>query len=252
MEPVAVDLGSSVPYLRSVESVLKLSGLVALVLLSAWLLLGVAGEEPVTEDRDIDALLQLSEQEKHLLLGVARSALEAHVRGVEPPIVDEAAYPATLRQQAACFVTLTKDGRLRGCILDRFEPHESVLANVSRNVILAASHDPRFSPVRSEELDRIVIEVSILGLPYRLSYTSPAELVAALVPGVDGVILAIGDVTSTFLPQVWEQIPDPADFLSELCLKQGASADRWQHEPLPRIDLYQVVHFSEEQPQEQP
>ncbi len=252
MGPVAVDVGASVPYLRIVESALRFSWVVALVLLSAWLLLGVAGEAPVIERENIPDLLRLSIQEQQLLLDVARDTLEAHVHGVEPPQIDEMTYPEDLRQHAACFVTLTKDGRLRGCILDRFEPHESVLANVARNVVLAASHDPRFSAVRPEELARIVIEISILGLPNEVSYSSPDELVSLLVPGVDGVILTIGGSTSTFLPQVWRQIPDPEQFLSELCLKQGAAADRWRQEPLPKIELYKVLHFSEEQQQESP
>ncbi|MBN1857834.1 AmmeMemoRadiSam system protein A [Candidatus Bipolaricaulota bacterium] len=205
----------------------------------------------MTVNANIPELLQLTEQEQEMLLDVAREALTAHVQGGDPPAIDDTAYPETLRQEAACFVTLTKDGRLRGCILDRFEPHESVLANVARNVLLAASHDPRFSPVRPEELDRILIEVSILGLPYELPYASPDDLLSKLVPGVDGVILTIGGGTSTFLPQVWEQIPEPADFLSELCLKQGAAADRWRQQPPPKVELYQVVHFSEENGQEQ-
>lgn len=252
MGPATVDVGADVPYLRSVESALRFAWVVALVLLSAWLLLGVAGEAPVTGNESVPELLQLSVQEQQLLLDVARDTLQAHVHAVEPPEIDETTFPEGLQQHAACFVTLTKDGRLRGCILDRFEPHESALANVARNVVLAASHDPRFSAVRPEELARIIIEISILGLPYEVSYSSPDELVSMLVPGVDGVILTIGGSTSTYLPQVWEQLPDPEQFLSELCLKQGAAADRWRREPLPKIELYQVLHFSEEQPQESP
>ena len=248
--PLTLSLASRIFVL--VESVLRFSLLVALVLLSAWLLLGVAGEAPVAESEKTSELHQLSVEEQQLLLAVARDTLEAHVRGDEPPDIDEAGYPESLRQEAACFVTLTKDGRLRGCILDQFEPHESVVANVMRNVILAASHDLRFSPVRPEELARIVIEISVLGIPYEISYTSPDQLASMLVPGVDGVILTIGASTSTFLPQVWEQIPEPENFLSELCLKQGAPADRWQQEPLPKIELYQVIHFSEVKQQEQP
>ena len=206
----------------------------------------------MTESESIPELLQLSVEEQQLLLDVARRTLDAHVHGIDPPEIDETAYPESLQQHAACFVTLTKDNRLRGCILDRFEPHESVLANVARNVVLAASHDPRFSAVRPEELARIAIEISILGLPYEVSYGSPEELVSMLVPGVDGVILTIDGSTSTFLPQVWEQLPDPEQFLSELCLKQGAAADRWRQEPLAKIELYQVFHFSEEPQQESP
>ena len=189
--------------------------------------------------------LALTSEEKVELLTLARASLRAHLEGTSPPVIDERALSAALREHAACFVTLTEGGSLRGCILDSFRPHESVARNVARNVVLAATVDARFSPVRRDELDRLTIEVSVLGRPYAIPHSPPDRLIAALRPGVDGVILTTAFGTSTFLPQVWEQIPDVSMFLSELCRKQGAPSACWETKELLRVEVYQVTHFSE-------
>ncbi len=189
--------------------------------------------------------LDLTAGEKQELLAIARASLRAHLEGVAPETVDDSALPPALRQEAACFVTLTRGLALRGCILDSFQPHESVARNVARNAILAATVDARFPAVRREELEKLTIEISVLGPPYAIPHAPPSQLAATLRPGVDGVILKTRSGTSTFLPQVWEQIPDVEDFLSELCLKQGAPADCWKTQALLRVEVYQVNHFSE-------
>jgi AmmeMemoRadiSam system protein A len=189
--------------------------------------------------------LELTAAEEATLLALARASLRALLEGSSPPSIDERALPAALREQAACFVTLTESGTLRGCILDSFQPHESVARNVARNAILAATVDSRFSQVRPEELDRISIEVSILGQPYAIPHSPPERLTASLRPGIDGVILKTTFGTSTFLPQVWEQIPDVSTFLSELCRKHGAPSACWETKGLLRAEVYQVTHFSE-------
>lgn len=191
---------------------------------------------------------QLTQTEKRTLLDLARASLRAYLEGMPTPAVDEKALSPTLREDAACFVTLTRAGALRGCILDNFQPHESVAENVARNVVLAASVDARFPAVRLEELDRLTIEISILGRPYATPHSPPERLLEALRPGIDGVILKTRHGTSTFLPQVWEQIPDARSFLTELCLKHGAPGDCWQTKDLLRVELYQVNHFSEADP----
>lgn len=187
----------------------------------------------------------LTEHEKRLLLVLARDALTAHLEGTAPPTIDESALPQVLREKAACFVTLTKGGSLRGCILDAFTPHESVARNVARNVVLAASVDTRFSPVRADELDSLTIEISLLGRPYVIPHSPPQRLISALRPGVDGVILTTSFGTSTFLPQVWEQISDVETFLAELCRKHGAPSACWTTRDVVRVEVYQVNHFSE-------
>jgi len=115
---------------------------------------------------------------------------------------------------------------------------------VREHAIAAALEDYRFPPVRPEELDRICIEVSVLSQPQPLEYTTPDELLSRLRPHVDGVILQDGLHRATFLPQVWEKIPDPADFLANLCYKMGAAPDLWRRKHLD-VFTYQVEEFHE-------
>jgi AmmeMemoRadiSam system protein A len=192
--------------------------------------------------------LELTAAEKALLLQLARESLRAQLADEDEPTIDPSSLDDRLKTDAACFVTLTKEDRLRGCILDSFVPHEPVYENVMRNVVLAATRDPRFPPVTLDELDAIAIEISILGRSYAIGFESPEEFVAALRPGVDGVILTTVHGSSTYLPQVWKQIPDPEQFLTELCRKHGAPGDCWRTDDLVRVELYQVNHFGERDP----
>lgn len=212
----------------------------AVAFLGLVVLLTTLKEGPVNQGP-----LELSAQEKKTVLDLARASLRAHLEGGSPPLIDDRALPPALRERAACFVTLTKKGSLRGCILDSFEPHESVAQNVTRNAILAATVDTRFDEVRADELAHLTIEVSILGRPYAIPHSPPERLLSSIRPGVDGVILRTSYGTSTFLPQVWEQIPDASTFLAELCRKHGAPSDCWRTKDLLRVEVYQVSHFSE-------
>jgi AmmeMemoRadiSam system protein A len=189
--------------------------------------------------------VSLGVSEKRLLLHLAREALAAHVAGRSPSSVEETLLTPGVREEAPCFVTLTQRGALRGCILDSFAAHEPIYRNVQRNVVLAATADPRFPPVRAAELGSLTIEISILGSPYPLEFEDPDDLIRKLSPGIDGVILTTTYGTSTFLPQVWEQLPDPQVFLGELCRKHGAPSDAWRTDALLRLEVYQVNHFSE-------
>jgi AmmeMemoRadiSam system protein A len=119
------------------------------------------------------------------------------------------------------------------------------LAGVKRNANNAAFHDPRFAPLKANELDQADIEISILTEPQALEYRGSKDLLAKLRPHVDGVILRKGAASATFLPQVWEQLPKPDQFLSNLCRKAGLSADTWEKTQL-EISTYQVQYFEEE------
>jgi AmmeMemoRadiSam system protein A len=141
------------------------------------------------------------------------------------------------------FVTLTIDGKLRGCI-GNLTSNASVVSGVRQNAINAAFHDPRFSSLSLPELDRVSIEVSILSEPRPLDYREPADLLNKIRPHIDGVILRKGTASATFLPQVWEQIRKPQNFLAQLCLKAGLAADAWQQSKL-EVSTYQVQHFKE-------
>ncbi len=186
----------------------------------------------------------LTPEERRLLLAIARQAIEYAVGGQQPPALQLDRLPPRLREEGASFVTLTRpDGSLRGCI-GALQAYQPLALDVQEHAVAAALHDPRFPPVREEEIANLRIEVSRLTPPQRLPYTDPDDLLRQLRPGVDGVILQSGWRRATFLPQVWEQLPQPEAFLSNLCLKMGASPDLWQRQPL-EVFTYQVEDFHE-------
>jgi AmmeMemoRadiSam system protein A len=193
--------------------------------------------------KSVDAPLSLDEQ--RLIIRLAHRQLEAVLAGKGEIEVDQAELSPALMREAACFVTLTKAGALRGCIIDNFIPHEPLYKNVLRNVVLAATKDPRFLPVSLDELAAIRIEISVLDAPRPLFFDGPDDLLAKLNPGKDGVILKTRYGLSTYLPQVWEALPDPAVFLSNLCEKQGAPGDCWRSDPSVQVEIYHVFHFTE-------
>jgi len=185
----------------------------------------------------------LTSEEKQVLLRLARSAIERAARGEEPPPIHTDDLTPRLCQTAASFVTLTIQGDLRGCI-GALEPSMPLIEDVREHAAAAALDDPRFMPVRPDELERIEIEVSRLTLPVALDYADAADLLNKLRPGIDGVILREGRRRATFLPQVWEKIPDKAAFLDQLCAKMGAAPDAWRQRHL-EVLTYQVEEFHE-------
>lgn len=146
-----------------------------------------------------------------------------------------------LHAPCGTFVTLTLDGELRGCI-GSLTSDESILEGVRRNAVNAALYDPRFSPLTQEEARRMVVEVSVLTEPEPLAYKDAKDLLTKLLPGTDGVILKKGLFKATFLPQVWQQLPDTNEFLSHLCAKAGLPENAWEQGGL-EISTYQVQSF---------
>ncbi|PWH18135.1 MAG: AmmeMemoRadiSam system protein A [Anaerolineae bacterium] len=185
----------------------------------------------------------LTQEEKTILLRLARQAIETGVRGEPLPALDLLSLPAALQAQGASFVTLTLDGRLRGCI-GALEPYQPLAEDVREHALAAALRDPRFPPVTPAELPRIHIEISRLTRPRPLPYTDVQDLLNRLTPGVDGVILRDGWRRATFLPQVWAQLPDKEEFLAHLCLKMGVAPDLWRRKTL-EVQTYQVEEFHE-------
>lgn len=186
---------------------------------------------------------QLTAEEQKILLRLAREAIEHAVRGKTPPAIHLPSLPIRLREAGASFVTLTVGGALRGCI-GTLEAYQPLAEDVREHAIAAALHDPRFPPVRENELSSIQIEVSRLTPPLPLEYKDAADLLAKLRPHVDGVILRDGFRRATFLPQVWEKIPNPPEFLDHLCLKMGANPDLWRRKHFD-VMTYQVEEFHE-------
>jgi AmmeMemoRadiSam system protein A len=186
---------------------------------------------------------QLTTEEKQTLLRLARQALEHGVRGDKLPPLDSASLTPTLLADGVSFVTLTERGNLRGCV-GALEAYQPLAEDVREHAVAAALEDYRFPPVQPGELGRIRIEVSRLTAPVPLEYGSPEDLLAKLRPHVDGVILKDGLRRATFLPQVWEQLEDPEEFLAHLCAKMGAPHDQWRRKHLD-VFIYQVEEFHE-------
>lgn len=185
----------------------------------------------------------LTDHEKRILLQAARRALEDGVRGRLPGAPDASILTPALRAQGASFVTLTIDGALRGCV-GALEAYQPLVEDVREHALAAALRDFRFPPVIEPELDGIRIEVSRLTAPVVLEYASAEELAARLRPHVDGVILRDGPSRATYLPQVWNKLATPADFLDSLCEKMGAEAGLWRRKILT-VQVYQVEEFYE-------
>ncbi|NMC70695.1 MAG: AmmeMemoRadiSam system protein A [Myxococcales bacterium] len=182
--------------------------------------------------------------ERRLLLALARAAIDRRLAGENPPELDPSCITPYLAKPLACFVTLnTSDGDLRGCI-GMFEAQTPLWENVMDRARAAAFADGRFPPVRAPELPGLVIDISILTTPQPFEFSSPEDLRDRLRPLVDGVILHSPWGSSTFLPQVWEDLPDREEFLGHLCRKHGAPERCWR-DPELRVETYQAIVFSE-------
>ena len=188
---------------------------------------------------------KLTLEEQQILLRLAREAIERGVNGEELSPLEESSLPPNLREKGSSFITLTHHGELRGCI-GALEPYQSLAEDVREHAVAAALKDPRFPAVRVEELNGIKIEVSRLTRPIPLDFKDANDLLSKLRPFVDGVILrdsATGR-RGTFLPQVWEKISDPAEFLNNLCYKMGMSENTWRSRHL-EVLTYEVEEFHE-------
>jgi AmmeMemoRadiSam system protein A len=183
----------------------------------------------------------ITEEQGKVLLKYARTVLASQFdKTIQVSIPADPAFD-NLR---GIFVTLKQAGNLRGCI-GNIEPVRSIREGVAANVVSAAFHDTRFAPLSQGELERVHISISVLTEPEPLLYNDPDELCTRLHKGVDGVILRCGHSSATFLPQVWEQLPEARLFLSHLSLKAGMSEDGWKSEDID-ISTYQVQSFAED------
>lgn len=173
-------------------------------------------------------------------------ALLSRARNAIAERFDQARVPepahAALRLPGATFVTLHRDGRLRGCI-GRLRAERALDDDVRANARGAAFEDPRFAPLLAAEWRGLSVEVSLLEPPQPLPVRDEADARGQLEPGVDGVLLEWRGARATFLPQVWAQLPEPADFLRELKRKAGLDAGFWHAEL--RLARYRVRRFTE-------
>ena len=189
---------------------------------------------------------KLDQADKDFLVDLARLTLAWKVTYGKEPKVDPARLSRALKSNVGCFVTLEKrETGLRGCI-GMFEPSTPLYKNVVSRAVAAALYDSRFPRVRPDELKDIKLEVSVLTPPRPLKYKDPQDLLSKLVPLKHGVILTTRKGSSTYLPQVWEQLPRKEQFLSRLCMKHGSLPSCWQQGPeRTKVDLYEALVFGE-------
>lgn len=181
------------------------------------------------------------EMERLLLLDLAqRSILHGLEKGTPLPVVS-ADYPEQLRQDRACFVTLHRFGQLRGCI-GHLQAIQPLVADVAENAFSAAFRDPRFAPLSRPETAGLELHISVLSPADPVEFESQAQLLAQLRPGIDGLILKLGRRQGTFLPSVWESLPDSRSFLEQLKLKAGLARDYWSDDI--EIFRYQTESFA--------
>lgn len=195
------------------------------------------------EEMNMEEKGKLTKEEGEYLLSVARKTIEARLfkKEVSP---EKGLESTKFLDKRGTFVTLTTDGNLRGCI-GHIIPQESLIDGIRENAINAAFKDPRFPPLSKGEWDKLKVEISILTEPAPLKYKDAEDLLMKLKPGVDGLIIEKGYQSATFLPQVWDQLPEKEEFLGHLCMKAGLSANEWKKGTLT-VYTYQVQAFEEE------
>ncbi|RMD45706.1 AmmeMemoRadiSam system protein A [Candidatus Pacearchaeota archaeon] len=172
------------------------------------------------------------------LISLARESIESKLEGKKLEVSEK--IKNEYSKNGACFVTLTINGSLRGCI-GSIVAHRPLWMDVVENAKAAAFSDPRFFPLTKEEFDRIRIEISVLTNPKQISFKDEKELLEKI-DNKMGLILKSGIFSSTFLPQVWEQIPSKKEFLENLSLKAGLSKDAWKKS---EIFFYRVISKKE-------
>lgn len=184
---------------------------------------------------------RLSEPARQTLLRVARDSIQNGLREGRPLRVRAQDFNDELQAVRASFVTLDRLGQLRGCI-GHLEAYLPLVEDVAENAFAAAFRDPRFPPLAASELADLEIHISVLTPAEPMSFDSEADLLRQLRPGVDGLILQDGLARGTFLPSVWESLPEAEDFWRHLKLKAGLPENHWSDSL--KVYRYQTESFS--------
>ncbi len=191
---------------------------------------------PMSSSNPVD----FTPDQREILLGLAKESIEKGLFG-ELAGVDPLEYSGSLAENGASFVTLNRNRQLRGCI-GSLEAHQPLVLDVVSNAYSSAFRDPRFSPLTRDELPGLDIHISVLTPAEPMQFDSEANLLDQLQPGVDGLILSAGPRRGTFLPSVWESLPDARVFLQQLKRKAGLPTDYWGSDI--RIERYRTVSIS--------
>ncbi len=171
----------------------------------------------------------LSVSNRKILKDLAKSSIEHGLKYGYPLQVDLSSMPDELTVHRATFVTLEKNGQLRGCI-GMLEARRPLAEDIAENSYAAAFSDPRFPPLNESETDSLSIHLSILSPPEIMPCQSEGELIQQLRPDIDGLILDDGLHRATFLPSVWESLSDPIDFIHHLKMKAGLPENYWSEQ----------------------
>lgn len=184
----------------------------------------------------------LSPEEGCRLLAIARASIRHGLATGQPLRLAEPRPVGPLAEPGGCFVTLTLGEDLRGCI-GSLQAVRPLAEDVAENAFAAAFRDPRFPPLSAAEENAVHLHLSVLSPPEPLRHRDEADLLAQLRPHEDGLIIACGQCRATFLPLVWKQLPEPADFLAALKRKAGLPAG----EPCPNLQAwrYRTQGFEE-------
>lgn len=182
----------------------------------------------------------LNDQQKQQLREIALSSILHGLDKGEPLPIKLSTYDNDLQTKRATFVTLHKHKQLRGCI-GILEPLRPLVEDIAHNAFAAAFSDSRFPPVTADEIDQLDIHISILATPQEIVFSSEADLVAQLQPGIDGLIIQEGNHRGTFLPSVWDAVENKQEFLNHLKQKSSLPANYWSDSI--RIQRYTVEEF---------
>ena len=183
--------------------------------------------DPATHSVHADAaLFELAREERESLLDIAGASIDHGLAHGQPLRIDSGEHSPALRETRATFVTLRRAGELRGCV-GALEPIRPLVEDVAHSAFAAAFHDRRFTPLQPDERADLDIHISILGPLTPVPARNERELIERLRPGVHGLVFVDGPARSTFLPAVWESLPEPERFLAELRLKAGLARDHW-------------------------
>jgi len=191
------------------------------------------------------AVKKLDAKEQKFLLALARKSIDYFCKNGKQMTLDPKDVPTKrLTEDGACFVTLYKNGELRGCI-GTLEAHRPLVMDVIDNSVCSAFSDPRFPELKGDELPKIKISISFLTPPEKFPVKDEKDLLERLVPEKHGLIIHKGYARATFLPVVWEQLPDKREFLAHLCMKAGLGPDEWKDTKSMKFFVYEAQEFGE-------
>ena len=185
--------------------------------------------------------IKLSIDDQRTCLQIAKDSIKFGMENNKALPVISSDYPPDLQQQLACFVTLHLKGELRGCI-GALEAYQPLINDISEHAFAAAFRDPRFPSLQQKEFEQIEMEISVLSKPEKMQFNSQQDLLNQIRPGIDGLVLEHSYNRGTFLPSVWEQLPEKIDFLNHLKMKAGLPSDWWDNNTT--VSRYETFLFN--------